>query len=87
MGQGDREVLVPGGVLRVRDDARASHGGSGKADCYIRVAGDYLPMRPVLTHRLGARCAARAERDETSAKVLGDHIHIRQASRPDDFQI
>ena len=77
MGEGDRKVLFPDGVLGVGNDPRASDGGSGEADGDVRVAGDDIVVRVV---RRATRKRLSASREE-AAETLGDHIHVGQTPR------
>ena len=88
----DREPLGPDRVLRVGDDSRARHAGSGEADRHVRVAGDDPPVA-VLVETLAAipvaseRRVACLEGGEELPESLRDQIHIGQAASLDDLQV
>lgn len=82
---GDEEMLIPDGILRVGDDAGADDGGSSEADGDVGVAGDDLVV--VLLLWAGGGGDGVAAGGEAAAEALGEHVHVGEASCFDDSKV
>lgn len=85
MPDGDEEMLIPDGILRVGDDAGADDGGSSKADGDVGVAGDDLVV--VLLLGAGGAGDGGAAGGEAATEALGEHVHVGEASCFDDSKV
>lgn len=89
VSQGDTEVCVPLRVFRVGEDTCPGDGGSGDADGDVRVTCDDFPVVFDFLVALGAagRRGSASFAGEAAAEMLGEYVHVGQASSFDNRQV
>lgn len=99
MRQENIKLLVPLGVLRVGEHARAGQSSLGNRHRNVRVAGDNIPVvvnlhlaaaatpRVVAAVSIAVVGAAGVAGGETAAEVAGEEIHIGETPRLDDTEV